>query len=265
MSKDKILILDADSLIYIAGNKNSIEEAIQSLEYKLMGIQEETKCNKVLGFLTSGKCFRYNIDPFYKHKRVLLEKPKFYNTLKNYLIETKEFITDKNLEADDLVSITRTVLYSLGIKNVIASTDKDVLHQIPGENFDYYISKDTNTFRGFLNTTKEDSMRFLFKQCLMGDSIDGIEGIKGIGLSKSEQILNTVGDEDFNNSLFDRYFKKTLNVYKEYYKNDILALKHLNKTLRLVYILRNEEEINQECDSKEFKYKLDYIIKKLNL
>ena len=58
MSKNKILILDADSLIYIAGNKETLEEAISFLEHRIMGIQDTTKCDKVLGFITNGKCFR---------------------------------------------------------------------------------------------------------------------------------------------------------------------------------------------------------------
>ena len=266
MNKEKILILDADSLIYMTAGKDSLEECLTTLEYRIMGIKSVVKCERVIGFLTSGKCFRYNIDSLYKYKREVLEKPKFYNTVKNYLIEHHDFIGINGLEADDLVSITRDIANNHNIPNIIASTDKDVLQQIPGKNFDYYISKESGTFRGFINTSEEDSIKFLFKQCLMGDSTDNIEGIKGIGLSKSEVILNKIGDNDFNLNTFDKYCIKTLNAYKEYYKNDVLALKELTKTLRLVYILRNLNDVKQELiNINTIEYQLNYIIKKLNI
>ena len=57
--KEKIALIDGDSLIYYEMGKPTLEEALESLDGRLNQIFEVTKATKYAGFLTSGKCFRY--------------------------------------------------------------------------------------------------------------------------------------------------------------------------------------------------------------
>ena len=72
------------------------------------------------------------------------------------------------MEADDLVSAYHN-------KNtVICSPDKDVLQQNIGQHYNYGKAE-------LISVDKFEAQRFLWKQVLMGDSTDGIEGIPKVG------------------------------------------------------------------------------------
>ena len=75
------------------------------------------------------------------------------------------------LEADDLVSYYAN---TDNRKFIICSPDKDVLHQCIGTHYNYRTTE-------FLHTSPEDAIKFLWKQALMGDSVDGIPGLPGVG------------------------------------------------------------------------------------
>ena len=67
----KTALIDADSLLYFEMGKDTLEEAIEGLNNRIQEILIETDCDRYLGFLTRGKCFRYNIarSKPYKHNR----------------------------------------------------------------------------------------------------------------------------------------------------------------------------------------------------
>jgi len=73
-----------------------------------------------------------------------------------------------DLEADDLVCFLQDPE-----KTFIASIDKD-LKQVPGYHFDL-------KRRVLYYTSEEEGFDLLIKQCLSGDSTDGIPGLKGCG------------------------------------------------------------------------------------
>ena len=58
-----ICLIDADSLLYYEMDKPTYEEAIYGLDNRIKQILEA--CNTTLydGYFTSGRCFRYGVDP----------------------------------------------------------------------------------------------------------------------------------------------------------------------------------------------------------
>jgi len=86
-------------------------------------------------------------------------------------------------EADDAIRCWAT---RLGIDNyVICSVDKD-LNLIPGQHYD---PKTEDSSKRFWYMEPNDSAMFFWEQMLMGDSIDNIPGIRGIGPKKTKTLL----------------------------------------------------------------------------
>ena len=58
--KDMIALIDGDSLIYYEMSKPTLEEALQGIDTRIKHMLEQCNADKYAGFLTSGRCFRYN-------------------------------------------------------------------------------------------------------------------------------------------------------------------------------------------------------------
>jgi 5'-3' exonuclease len=140
MSKLRLSIIDADFLMYVCCHNKvdsettkSLSDVINHAEEIISNILSYTKAENYIGCLTVGKCFRYDFYPEYKANRSKLDKPLYFEELRNYLIEEKKFIFHVGLEADDMISILNT--YHKDTYDItIVSTDKD-LQQIPGSHF----------------------------------------------------------------------------------------------------------------------------------
>lgn len=183
----KIALIDADSLLYFEMGKDTLEEAIEGLNNRIQEILIKTDCDRYLGFLTRGKCFRYAIAKSkpYKHNRKYGSKPPIYYALDAYIQQDPwNFVSYSGLEADDLVGMARHVLED---DCIICSPDKDVLQQLPGKHYNYQKAE--------FHETRDDQARdFLWKQVLMGDSTDGIPGIPGLGPKTADAIIDNKPD-----------------------------------------------------------------------
>ena len=75
--KDMIALIDGDSLIYYEMGKPTLEEALQGIDTRIRHMLEQCNANKYAGFLTSGRCFRYNAAKTrpYKGNRKYGDKP----------------------------------------------------------------------------------------------------------------------------------------------------------------------------------------------
>ena len=96
--------------------------------------------------------------------------------------------------------------------------DKDLL-QIPG----------LHIYRGkYLTIDELESVRFLYKQILTGDSTDNIQGVPGIGPVNADKLLNNqsiINLFDIVLNEYKRYYSDTYLI--EFYKNyQLLKLKH---------------------------------------
>jgi len=231
----KISIIDADSIIYKICWKydgqdlNSLKKYIDTY---ISGINKMVDATHFCLCLTVGKNFRYNVAVTrpYKGNRTALEKPKFFDDIKEYLVTHYKASYTANLyEADDLIFIHGT---NLKIKYpecvvIYCTNDKDCL-QIPGDFYDYH--KDAS-FR-----VDEYSASYnLCTQMIKGDSTDNIVGIEGLGAVAAKKILQENVPEETNmNLVFSEYLKK-------YGSND--GILRFCETYKLVKLVHTDLEI----------------------
>jgi len=222
--KDTIALIDGDSLIYYEMGKPTLEEALQGIDTRIRHMLEQCNASKYAGFLTAGRCFRYTVAKSkpYKGNRKYGNKPIIFPALKEYLRQEWNFISVPELEADDLVSI-----YHNPMKTIICSPDKDVLYQNKGIHYNYGKADS-------IVVDETETMRFLWKQMLMGDSTDGIQGIPKVGPKTADTWLQNVGREDMPTFVLNKYIEK-FGMQEGIYK--------FTETFKLVYILKNKEEV----------------------
>jgi hypothetical protein len=233
MSKDverlpkngSICLIDADSLMYYEMDKPTLEEALAGLDQRIDHILEQCNTDRFAGFLTRGKCFRYGVAESYKSNRKGKPKPVIFYALEQYLRQQYNCISYPELEADDLVSYYSHIEDR---KTVICSPDKDVLHQCVGMHYNYRTAE-------FLHTSDEDANRFLWKQTLMGDSVDGIPGLPGVGAKTADNWLKD-RTKDFESFTIKKYVEKF---------GMIKGIHKFYETFNLVYMLRTPEDIKQ--------------------
>ena len=237
MKDERVLLIDADSLLYYEMGAKSLEQATANIDDRINSMLKAANATRFAGFLTLDRCFRYNIDNnyvydgvSYKQNRKGGNKPIIFYALKEYLKrEPYNFIGLKGLEADDAVGIYAQLAKDEGYIPIIGSPDKDVLEQLPGEHYNYQKAK-------IIKTSKLEAEKFLWKQVLIGDSTDGIPGIQGIGPKTADKML-----ESFQS--FGEYEAPQLAV-TEYIKKYGLreGVTRFAETFNLVYILRTEDE-----------------------
>ena len=167
--------------------------------------------------------FRKDISPDYKSNRRELDK-KIRDSL-NYLHKyavSKGAIQADGMEADDLVSIWAYEAIDNNEEYVICGIDKDLL-QIPGQHYNY--GKDT-----WQLVNEEEALHNFYIQCLTGDNIDNIPGLKGIGPKKAEKILAGVP--------LSRQWNKIKATWKEHGRSE----KELKLSHRLLAMLKSWSE-----------------------
>ena len=225
-----ICLIDADSLVYYEIDKATYEEAVYGLDKRISHILKQCNTTLLAGFLTEGRCFRYNVALDYKGNRKGKPKPPIFYALKQYLKQEYGFWGLSILEADDIVSY---YAYTDKRKTIVCSPDKDVLYQCVGMHYNYRTAE-------FLHTSPEEAIKFLWKQVLMGDSTDGIPGLPGVGDKTSSNWLDT-RSKDFEGFALKQYVEK-FGMVKGLFK--------FHETFRLVYMLRNDEDIMREAGIK---------------
>ena len=241
--KEKIALIDGDSLIYYEMGKATLEEALQSLDGRINQMFNQTEATKYAGFLTAGKCFRYaaaKTKP-YKGNRKYSDKPIIFPAIKEYLRQKWGFTSIPELEADDLVSIYH------GDNTVICSPDKDVLYQNAGIHYNY----------GKAETVVQDTngaLTFLWKQMLMGDSTDGIQGIPKVGEKTADAWLQSPNTNQMPTFVLNKYIEKFGNHE---------GISKFAETFKLVYILKSEEDVLRETGI-ELPEIVTYDVKLLN-
>ena len=226
--KKKIALIDGDSLIYYEMNKPTLEEALESLDARLEQMFEQVEATEYAGFLTSGRCFRYaaaKTKP-YKGNRKYGEKPYIFPAIKEYLRQHWGFTSVPELEADDLVSI-----YHDPLKTVICSPDKDVLYQNRGIHYNYGKAE-------IVTVDDIESIRFLWKQMLMGDSTDGIQGIPKVGPKTADAWLKDINSDDMPTFVLQKYIEKF---------GYAAGISKFAETFKLIYILKSKEDVQREA------------------
>ena len=173
--------------------KLTVDKAIESFK-------EKFKTKDIRLFLTGKGNFREEIATIlpYKGNRDSSSKPVHYEAIKTYLINRYKAEVQEGQEADDALGIEQYSYQSKGKLSVIVTIDKD-LDMITG--WHYNPDKDKLYEINYL-----EGMRWFYKQCLMGDSVDNIPGIKGIGKVKAGKLIDPLDDVvDMYRTVLDKY------------------------------------------------------------
>jgi 5'-3' exonuclease len=222
-----ICLIDGDSLLYYEMDKPTLEEALKGIDSRVETILTNCNANTYVGFLTGKSGYRYQVCPTYKANRKYRPKPIIFYALREYLKQRYTFKEFDGLEADDLVAY-------YGVNNndhkvLICSPDKDVLHQCIGKHFNYQKVE-------FVTTSETDAEKFLWKQVLMGDSTDNIQGIPGVGIKTAENWLKD-REKEIEGFVLRKYVEKF---------GVVEGLEQFFINFRLVYLLKTKEDISRE-------------------
>ena len=225
----KIALIDADSLIYYEMGKPTLEEALEGIDSRINQMLEVTQATHYAGFLTSGRCFRYDVAKTkpYKGNRKYNSKPIIFPAIKEYLKQRWNCISVSELEADDLVSVFHDPL-----KTVICSPDKDVLYQNKGVHYNYGKAES-------ILVDENEALTFLWKQMLMGDSTDGIVGIPKVGPKTADKWLEPL--------LPNEMPAYVLNKYIEFF-GQAVGISKFAETFKLVYMLKTDDDVLRETN-----------------
>jgi 5'-3' exonuclease len=126
--------------------------------------------------------FRKDIYPPYKgnRKKELTEQEKeFFAYAYDYLETTWKSVPAHDMEADDLLAMWNTKE-----PGIVVSIDKDLL-QVPGLHFN-------TRKKEYTHISEEEASLILHTQVLMGDSVDNITGLKGIGKVKAAGVMENI-------------------------------------------------------------------------
>ena len=208
---------DSDCVVEKVTEVESLENCLQTVKTLIKSILDNTKTNEYSTYLSGKDNFREKIAKTkpYKGNRDPLHKPKYYNEIKDYLINTWGATVVDGIEADDALGIAQTN----DISSIICSIDKD-LDQIEG--WHYNIDKKVKYW-----VTKEDGIKKFYTQLLTGDVVDNIQGVKGIGPKTAEKLFKDCKSE------YD-YYKVCCNQYKD----NVL----LTEMAQLLYIHKKEND-----------------------
>lgn len=235
----KVVLIDADILLFKVTQPNEIKvdwgdgfkteySDLEHIKYvfdeTVEGVVKKVGADDYLLCFTGENNFRRNLDGIeYKLNRTS-EKPMNYSSLKEYALEKHPCKLYDNLEADDVIGILMTIKQNKEVR-IIHSDDKD-LWTIPG------LIWDRKKNKVVMNTLLEAD-RFLFKQILMGDAVDGYKGCPKIGKVKAERILAPCKNvEEMRSAALDTYEKAYKKEGKEFAKNKMKQQATLARILR---------------------------------
>ena len=195
-----IVNTDLDCLIYrsLYASKGDFIQTVEMLDWFLQSINDKL-CPSEHKLILSGKTnFRTEVDPNYKISRKDKPKPRYYKALREYAVEQLGAYLTVGKEADDELGILQNS------DTCIASIDKDCL-QIPG----YHYRMKREWAKNELIYVSEDEAWFnFFKQVAMGDSVDDIAGLRGIGEAKATKALQDKTREEMLETVQAMYQKQ---------------------------------------------------------
>lgn len=209
-------LIDGDIVAYrcaASAENDDLEIALLRADKLMRDILEAVGAGSYLAFLSGADNFRKEINPSYKANRKDKVPPRWLNDVQQFLMREWKAEPTYGCEADDMLGVYQTDL------TVICSIDKDLL-QIPGYHYNFVSGVHQHV-------TELDGLKFFYNQALIGDRVDNIFGVDGIGKVKASKLINHLHTEkDMYNT-----------VCKLYNDPD-----RLDMNLDCLWIWRNENE-----------------------
>ena len=256
MSKKKVTVIDADSIIYIiaysfkdatkltSGTKIRLNAAIDQFVTRVLKM---TDADEYLGYFgkPGGKpCFRYERAETRPYKGTRKEKEDWYLLYQPLIIERFEkewnFEGVEGYEADDYVCQAACKYRDAGEDVTIAAVDKDI-RQVTGVSHWPY-TPDGKRNKEIVKPEDKEAYTMLYSLMLLGDASDGYAGIPGIGPAKTKEILEGCETEE-------EFEQATKDAYK-YWFTEGLVNKEIDKILKEQYALWKEDNDGKRLTKK---------------
>lgn len=213
-----LALIDGDIIAYRVGFSTEKEElaiALYRADTTVQTIIEMTRASDYEMFLSDAlpNNFRFKIWNKY-HANRTKPKPRWLEDIKEHLVTMHGATFAHGQEADDALGIRQTFFnengeyqdYDYG-ESIICSNDKDLL-QIEGLHY--------NIPSGI--TVRQSSwwgLNWFYQQILIGDKVDNIEGVRGIGKVWAERLLAHCKSEE-----------ELFTVVRDLYKDDERLLRN---------------------------------------
>ena len=224
-----IALIDGDPLVYQAAWGRSPGDAKAHVGRLIGWMMEATFATDKL--IAVGSKFNYRNDffPFYKKSPSRANSkeslPEWFPEITEHLRTLPDTYHCIGHEADDQLRIWSYEAREYDIDYVICSIDKD-LDAIPGAHY--------NNKKGEIyHVTPEYAQRFMWYQLLVGDSVDNIPGLPGIGPKRAESML-------FGLTTPKQYANAVVKAYKDKFAKD--WWEYLMSNFRLLYIQRKHND-----------------------
>jgi hypothetical protein len=195
----KLLVIDADIPCYSIGwgceketDEDQVHRRVDDFFSKLFATHETYNYK---AYLTGKGNFRETVAVSHKYKGTRKkDKPKWYSSIKQHLIQEWEAVVVEGMEADDQLAMDIT-----SDTNAICCTiDKDLL-QVGGWHYGWGTHNKAERELHYVDSWGKLEMRgkklygegvmWLYAQAIMGDSTDNIKGIHGAGDTKAFELL----------------------------------------------------------------------------
>lgn len=264
-----LAIIDADSICYLGGKEDSLQQILEKVDYKIQEILDETKADYYVLLISKGKYFRHDIskskdapEGSYKANRTYTAQP-WVRTIKEYLIVKYKAIWYPNLEADDIAawSMNKTLYwckytnpYSDSIwmldsskenadefeevNKILVAKDKDLLYSIPGNhlNFSKKLDKDTWGME-WVETSINDASFYEWEAMVTGDQSDGVKGLYRKGKVWVDKNFSGKSLKEVQHLVFQEYMSE-YGTEKGIYE--------FQKNFRLLHMLNTDEDMLRE-------------------
>ncbi len=240
---------------------------LRNFIYKYEDIEEIIFCwdSDESSFLKKEIC------PEYKENR---EDTEFKISMKEQIEKLKQIfyflgvkqVFKKRIEADDLIFFLSSYFSFKKEKNLIVSSDKDILQVI--NNFSHVINlqkKKTinlNNFEDIVGVKKESFVDYL---CLKGDKVDDIPGVKGVGEEFAKRIVNNflVLENLYKNEEKVRTMISIGKIDKKF--GQILMSLFTDKNKELIERNKKIIKLGHTIDKDQFKESIDMYLKQKNI
>jgi 5'-3' exonuclease len=241
-----LLIVDGDPVVFRSSwNRNSLEETRERYEEMIDDIAGRCFADEIKVAVWGDNNFRLDFYHDYKNTPNRIkskERNLYFMDMRHELVADGKVTPADGMEADDLVRIWAEEARAEGKDFVIASIDKDLLC-IEGAH--YLIHRDE-----FKHMDKETADEHYWTQVLTGDSVDNIQGIKGIGPKKAQKILAGAKFGERKQRVIDAYYEHYGSNWKEKMVH-CGTLVHIMPTRDGVFSLDEKDAPTEVLDGEE--------------
>lgn len=243
------LILDADSLVFkSAATTNTAQSAEKNVVKRLHEVEEACFADETTIYVKGRGNYRYNVYPDYKAKRKSSDLDDKMKERLNAAHAALVALGAKHLdgyEADDLCCIEAYKCLETDVDFILGHIDKDLL-QIPGKHYDF--GKES-----FVTMEADEADHFFWAQCLEGDQVDNVPGVKGIGPKKAAEILADIKFGHRHKTIieaYDHHYGKNGTVLFEQYGSALWLLRDMNTTF-MDWVATLDSEETDETTTEE--------------